>query len=244
MLRTLISTVSVLALCALGIAQESDEKLEFAPGSQGVIKAPIMEIIDRAKAQGEALSKSLHVQKANDFGRKLDIDELRKRALSNERVRKLLGADGGEPDAAAIQARYSNQRAFILVSFSMPEQSLKAVMVEADRFNMPILMRGFVKNDVVATQTAIQRVFGDDAESIGFNIDPTMFTRFNVEAVPQVIVVADELQPCETQGCAGDIPPPHDVVKGNIPVEAALRIIADGDGDASAQARAILGGNG
>ena len=244
MLRTLITTTSFLVLCSFGFAQENDERVDFAPGAQGHIEAPIMDIIDRAKEQGEALSKSLNVQEANDFGRKLNIEELRTRALSNERVRKLLGADGGQPDAEGLQARYSNQRAFILVSFSMPEQSLRNVMVEADRFDMPILMRGFVKNDVVATQTAIQRVFGDDAESIGFNIDPTMFTRFNVQAVPQVIVVADELLPCETQGCVGDIPPPHDVVKGNIPVQAALEIIANGDGDAAAEAKALLWSNG
>lgn len=241
LLRNLVfSSILVLSATAAFAQETANEPLEFAPNSQGVIKTPIMQMLNDAKELGQEWQSTLDIQEANDFGVKLDVEALRERALNNPRVRALLGADDGEAKGDAAGPKYGSDRIFILLSFSMPEESLRSVMVEADRFGVPIVMRGFVKNDAYATQTAIQRVFKNDAESIGFNIDPTIFTRFNVTSVPQLIVVNDDLGSCETQGCEGDVAPPHDVVRGNIPIEAALRIIADGEGDASSEAQKAL----
>lgn len=241
MLRNLALSLLIGIAATNVVAQETENnKIEFAPGAQGHIETPVMQLIDRAKEQGNQLKNSLRVQEPAEIRTDLNIEELRQRALNNPRVRALLGADGEVSDNQNAEARYGSDRAFILLSFSMPETSLRSVMVEAERFGIPIVMRGFVKNSAYATQTAIQRVFKDDAESIGFNIDPTMFTRFNVTSVPQLIVVSDDLLPCETQGCEQDVAPLHDVVKGNIPIEAGLRIIAEGDGDASFAAQSLL----
>lgn len=241
LLRNLV-LISVFALAtSVSVAQETDEQpLEFAPSSQGEIKAPIMQMLDEAKALGKTWKETLDIQEPNDFGKKIDVEGLRERALNNPRVRALLGTDDGIAKGDAAGPKYGSDRAFLMLSFSMPEQSLRSAMLEADRFGIPILMRGFVKNDAYATQTAIQRVFKDDAQSIGFNIDPTMFTWFGVNSVPQLIVVDGELEACETQGCERDVPPPHDVVRGNIPLEAGLRIIANGQGDAFVEAQQLL----
>jgi len=241
LLRNLILASALVLASNMSFAQEIDgERLEFAPSSQGEIKAPIMQMLDEAKALGKTWKETLDIQEPNDFGKKIDVEGLRERALNNPRVRALLGTDDGIAKGDAAGAKYGSDRAFLMLSFSMPEQSLRSAMLEADRFGIPILMRGFVKNDAYATQTAIQRVFQDDAQSIGFNIDPTMFTRFGVTSVPQLIVLNDELEACETQGCERDVAPPHDVVRGNIPVEAGLRIIASGDGEAFAEAQQLL----
>ena len=241
LLRNLILTTAIIITASSGFAQEGAEApLEFAPDSQGQIKAPIMQILNDAKELGETWKDRLNILEPDDFDIKLNVEELRERALNNPRVRALLGADDGIAKGDAAGPKYGSDRVFIMLSFSMPEQSLRSAMVEANRFGLPILMRGFVKNDVLATQTAIQRVFKDDAQSVGFNIDPTMFTRFNVTSVPQVIVVNDDIGSCETQGCELDVPPPHDVVRGNIPIEAALRMIAEGDGEASNAAKQTL----
>ena len=113
-------------------------------------------------------------------------------------------------------------------------------MEEAQVFGVPIVFRGFLGNSVFETQAAISEVFGEDAEAVGFGIDPTLFTRFEVEAVPQVIVTAEPLEVCESAGCAEDTVPLHDRISGNIPLQAALEIIADGEGDAAHTAQEAL----
>jgi conjugal transfer pilus assembly protein TrbC len=243
LLRHLIEKTVLVALTTFSIGlpafSQEEQVLEFAPGAQGDIKPSIMQMLDNSKKLGEAWKDQLNIQKADDFGVKLNVDDLRTRALNNPRVRALLDADSGEASGEAERQRYENHRVFLFLSFSMPEQVLHTAMVEAKRFDVPIIMRGFVNNSVFDTQTAIQRVFKDDAESIGYGIDPTMFTRFNVNAVPQIVVVTDHLDVCETQGCELDVPPPHDKIAGNIPIEAALEIVARG-GEASEVAAKLL----
>lgn len=220
--------------------QDGENPITFAPGATGKRNIPVMEMLNGAKELGNRWKQELNIQKPNDFGKHVDVEELRERALNNPRVRALLNADGGSATTEGNEPRYGNDKVFLLVSFSMPEQILRTAMKEAARFNVPIVVRGFVNNSAFDTQTAIQRVFKDDAESIGFGIDPTLFTRFSVETVPQLIVTRERLEVCSTQGCEADSPPAHDRVVGNIPIGAALEIIARGEGEAAKVARSAL----
>ena len=113
-------------------------------------------------------------------------------------------------------------------------------MQEAIAADIPVIFRGFVNNSVFDTQNALQEAFGDDADLVGFGIDPTIFTRFQIEAVPQLIVTRDLIDVCETSGCEADLMPVHDRVGGNIPLRDALEIIVRGQGDAMEVAKATL----
>lgn len=113
-------------------------------------------------------------------------------------------------------------------------------MEEAQAFGVPVVFRGFLGNSVFETQAALTEVFGKETDPVGFGIDPTLFTRFGVETVPQVIVTAEPLEVCETSGCESEVAPLHDRIAGNIPLSAALEIIARGDGDATETAREAL----
>jgi conjugal transfer pilus assembly protein TrbC len=229
----------------VSFAQELDEQnkvpIEFADDAQGDIAPPIMTMLNKAEQRANEIRSQVQIQEPNNFGVEPNIDELRDKALNNPRVQALLGADGKNIDGELTEARYGNDQILLFASFSMPEKALRSLMIEADRFNVPIVFRGFVNNSSLDTQIAIEKVFGNDIESIGFTIDPTLFTRFNIEAVPQVVVTKFPLNPCETQGCKNDTVPLHDIVRGNIPVEAALRIIAKGNGDAPNAAIEALG---
>jgi len=238
-LLRIVSLLSVLTASA--VLAEETPPVEFAPGAQGGVAPPIMGMLDEARRLGESWQDSLDIQGPDDFGRSIDMDALRDRALADPRVRALLHA--GEQDVGGVteEARYGNSRVFLLASFSMPEQVLRTMMVEANALDVPIIFKGFVDNSVYKTQSALERVFGEDLEIVGFNIDPTIYTRFDIKAVPQVIVLKEELEPCETPGCLSDPAPLHDRVGGNIPLRAALEIIALGDGDAPDVARHALG---
>lgn len=219
----------------------ADGFVDFAPGAQGGFTTSIPGLLDRAERDGQWLRDNIRPQDPAVTSLGSSIDELRERALNNPRVQALLGAGGQDAGQAGEDPRrYPNQRGFLFASFSMPEQSLRQMMIDAQQYNVPIVFRGFVNNSVFDTQVAIQRVFGDDAETIGFSIDPTLFTRFGITSVPQVVVTRDDLEPCETQACLNDIAPPHDKVAGNIPLPAVLEIIKRANGDSGNSAERML----
>ena len=223
-----------------GVAEEDALIPEFAPGAQGEIKPSIPQMLNDAEALARAWEDSLDIQTADDFGTDLgvDLDAIRQRALNHPRVRALLNAEEGQGTAdPADQPRYAQNQVFLFASFSIPEPSLRAMMHEANALGVPILFNGFVNNSVFETRERLLDVFGSDEDIIGFSIDPTMFVRFGVEAVPAVVITAESVEPCYTTGCVGDEPPPHDIIKGNIPLIAALDISARAGGDGSVVAR-------
>lgn len=243
----LILAGCILLATALGLrAQETQTEghVEFAPGSTGEIDAPIAGIVKGAEDLGRHLRETLTPQDAapGAFG-DIDFEALRDRALANPRVRALLGAEGAEAlGAGGEKPRFDGARIFLLASFSIPKPSLRQMMEEAKAHNVPIVFRGFVNNSVYDTRAAIEATFGTADESVGYAIDPTIFTRFRVTSVPQVIAVDGTIDVCETPGCEGDPIPPHDVVRGNVPLRYALELIAAQGEIGQADAQALLSG--
>lgn len=238
MLRTLITTTFLVLLTYPAFAEEP--VLQFAPGAQGFIEPSIPDLLDRSEKLGNAWSEGLEIQEAESFGRSFDMEAFREKALANPRVREMLGVGEGPVQPNPENDRWGADRIFLLASFSMPGPALRAMMEEAQDFGVPVVFRGFLSNSVFETQAALSEVFGDDADPLGFGIDPTLFTRFGVETVPQVIVTAEPLEVCESSGCEADEAPLHDRIAGNIPLQAALEIIASGEGDAAQTAQEVL----
>lgn len=238
MLRAVIMALGL----GMPVAALSEEHVvTFSDGSDRSLGIAIPEALDEAARLGEAWEGSLDIQEGNAFGREIDVDTLREKALNNPRVRALLGADAAPADGAdETRVRYEDQHAFLFASFAMPSQSLKAMLREGERLNVPVIFRGFVNNSVFETQVALEAVFGEDEDVSGFTIDPTMFVRFDVAVVPTLVVVRDTITPCETSGCEGDAAPVHDRLAGNIPLISALDIVAQSGGDAASQASRIL----
>ena len=230
LLRSALTTASVLLTSpALLLANEAASGVtDYAPGSTGRITAPLAQIVDEAKTRGTALRQTLRPRAAPDgaFG-EVDFEGLRRRALSHPRVRALLGVTAAAESTTETQTlRYEGATIFLLASFSMPKPSLRQMMAEARAFGVPVIFRGFVNNSVYDTQAALAETFGALDAAEGFSIDPTLFTRFQVTSVPQVIAVGATIDVCDTPGCSDDPVPPHDRVSGNVPLEFALHLIA------------------
>ena len=246
LLRAVILFAAVSGMAGPLLAEDAEGSgPRFAPGATGSLSVPVDRLMNRAEEDAGWLRSRLSPQEPDTEALDgFDFEVARDRALKNPRVRALLGAD---PEEGAVRGsgpeddRYGNARVFLFASFSMPEVALKAMMVEAKARAVPILFRGFVNNSVYDTRAALERVFGGADESAGFMLDPTFFARFDVTTVPQVIAVSETLDVCETSGCEDDPQPPHDRVRGNVPLDYALRLIAD-EGDVAAPvARALLG---
>lgn len=118
----------------------------------------------------------------------------------------------------------------IFVSFSMPEQSLKLWAEQANRIGCPLLLRGFVDNDLTKTTAQTQAIFGAK-ESVEISVDPQKFEKFNIDIVPAVVIAERETAKSEEavleKEDINDNPMPYfDVVYGDTSLEEALNRIA------------------
>ena len=107
----------------------------------------------------------------------------------------------------------------IFVSFSMPEQSLKAWSEQAARVDGKLLLRGFVGNSLEKTIARTQELFGkkEDGE---FLMDPEAFDTYNIKAVPAVVVTQETN--CTNDTCPA---PNFDAAYGDTGLEEALELI-------------------
>lgn len=129
--------------------------------------------------------------------------------------------------------RSEDSEVIVFMSLAVPEPSWREWSAEAARVGAPMMLRGVRPEGLAATVRAIlERQSGDGA---GIGIDPRLFRLFRIGHVPAVAVVPGGVPPCESPGCSADPPPAHDLVTGNIGLEAALEAIAR-EGDTGRQA--------
>jgi len=101
----------------------------------------------------------------------------------------------------------------VFVSFSMPEDSLKALQREVNGVGGQLVIRGLIDNSLKATASAVSGVL--DNGRGGLSIDPPSFSRYHITKVPAFVV---------TNGQDDD---DFDVVYGNVTLEAALTELAN-----------------
>ena len=109
----------------------------------------------------------------------------------------------------------------------MPDAALKGWIDETGRAGGVAVIRGFYDNRLSATLARIETVMpAGRQDRFGVAIDPTAFRRFDISAVPAVIVTDAPLPPCQQSGCVGAPLPEHDRISGNITLEGALERLA------------------
>ena len=112
----------------------------------------------------------------------------------------------------------------MFTSLSVPAASWRQWSREAARTGVPLVLRGVGRDGFRATVERIGARLG--GHGAGVAIDPRLFRLFGIRRVPAVAVVPGGVPPCASRGCAGDPAPPHDLVAGNIGLEAALEAVA------------------
>ncbi|HEY1843988.1 MAG TPA: type-F conjugative transfer system pilin assembly protein TrbC [Buttiauxella sp.] len=131
--------------------------------------------------------------------------------------------EGLRSDTPQAQPEKPVPQALYFVSFSMPEDGLKALVLEADRLRIPATLRGLINNDFRQTANAVLKLVNDDKRG-GVQVDPTAFKTYGITAVPALVVT------CNAH---------YDRVGGNIAPVQALRKIAE-SGECSSVAKQLL----
>ena len=154
-------------------------------------------------------------------------------------VMQLLNARQGRQGQQAQQPYHG---VMLFVSLGMPTASLRRLVHQADRYQIPVLIRGFYKNNYEATAERIATIIRPKGGKLknakgGFLIDPNWFRQYDIERVP-ALVVTNQTQAClpRQKHCESQ---PYDIVRGNISLTDALNIIAE-NGRFAAKAKQIL----
>jgi len=113
--------------------------------------------------------------------------------------------------------------AIYFVSLGIPREGLLPMLKDARRYNIPPTLRGLVNNDMRQTAAAMFELNKEDKDA-GVQIDPTLFSQYNITTVPALVVT-----------CPGR----YDVIRGSLPLQKALEKVAE-SGDCAATARQLL----
>lgn len=154
------------------------------------------------------------------------------RALLADPALGLAEAPGGRETAPAP---------IVFVSLSMPEAALRALL-RSDTV-ATLALRGMVDNSMARTVARLAELAGIDLEASvapdaprwpALVIDPTLFQRFEVSAVPAFVLPLEPPGACSDTRCET---PPHVKVAGDVTLDYALGVMAREA--ASARARAL-----
>lgn len=154
--------------------------------------------------------------------------DLRGLAEQYERVRR--GPDGETPAREASGL-------LVFVSLGMPRASLERLIEEARRVRAVLVLRGVKDRSLTRTAAAVSELVGRDGPA--WQIDPVLFRRFEVAAVPSFVLI-DPARPVPV-GC-GDVrcqPAAFAKLQGDVSIAHALGAIAEGDPKLAGTARVL-----
>lgn len=111
----------------------------------------------------------------------------------------------------------------IMVSFSMPPASLASLADQARRAGGLLVLNGLKDGSLTATAQAVYQTFGKEGAPL--QIDPRLFTRYAVSAVPAFILrtTSGDEQSCLTGSCPLN---GYTKVSGDVSLDYALEQIA------------------
>lgn len=182
-----------------------------------------------------------HTENRQFLKEQLQLDRQRFQSLQTpeflKEPRPVAPQDQSFLDAQAQQLRQSMQpggrpvdAALVFVSFSMPPDELRQRVQDAAALNIPVVIRGMVNGDMRTTANAVAGLV-KESNTGGVQIDPTTFRKYNITAVPVLIVA------CGNQGDKVDR------LQGDLTLHQALKRVAE-EGECSQTARNLMGEEG
>ena len=108
---------------------------------------------------------------------------------------------------------------FIFVSFSMPKESIKGWIAQAQTIGAAVYIRGLINNSFKDTTKTVFELVKD--QSGGLLIDPTLFKKYSITQVPAVVVQDNN------HSSSGQNNSNSTVIYGDVTLDCALEKISN-----------------
>ena len=92
----------------------------------------------------------------------------------------------------------SKEKIYVFVSFSMPKESLRQLLIEAKQYHAILLLRGLKNNSFKETAAFIQSL-GEDLQE-GLEINPELFATYQIKKVPVFVLVKEDKEVSRLSG--------------------------------------------
>lgn len=156
-----------------------------------------------------------------------------------ERLRRGPGAGGQADKDDPGKGPRNASGLMIFLSLSMPEPTIRALIADAKRARALLVLRGVQDSSLRKTTERIEALMGKTHTA--WNIDPALFERFAVTAVPSFVLIDPHrpvLLDCGADKCQGTA---FSKVSGDVSITYALQAIVDQDAEFSGLAKAFIG---
>lgn len=171
------------------------------------------------------------LKKQEDFSeslRKQDFSEMERELLSQIKNNPLSATNNDfiarlKEKNMRKESGENKERLLYFISFSIPEDTLASMLSDASKYRAEPVMRGLIQDDMKFTAAAILNLVNKGSTD-GIQIDPTLFTDYNIRAVPALVMT------CEKG---------FDVLYGNLKISQALEKIGK-EGDCRDEAKNII----
>lgn len=181
---------------------------------------------ESAYLQSIEAKANLRAQAYNEDIRKIRAALLKPTSAQHELVINEIKKQHEEP--IAIHLKKVSQ-VLVFLSFSMPEKSLHAWLLQCKQSGATPVIRGLIHNSFRETMVAIQAL--GKKTGVGLQLDPILFKTFGVQVVPAVVHIKD-MPPCPANmNCK---PVDYDSLYGDVSLDYALEKMR-GDDEADNQ---------
>ena len=112
----------------------------------------------------------------------------------------------------------------VFVSLSMPDTSLRQLLMQSADLQVPLIVRGVLPTGFTGTVKHMNKLISNKNKPInsGFAINPQWFTQFGITQVPAFVAIkpgkCQAKQPCSSED--------FDVIYGNVSLYDALNLLA------------------
>lgn len=195
--------------------------LLFSLGS--VYAASSGEVIEEQQwlKEQENISESFRKQDFSAMERDL-LSQIKNNPLSAENTDFIAQLEEKRRREAAGENQH-HARLLYFLSFSIPEDTLVNMLMDAQRFQAEPVIRGLFQDDMRLTAIAMLNLV-NKSNTDGVEIDHRLFLTYRIRAVPALVVTCDK---------------GFDVLYGNLKISQGLQKIAK-EGDCRAEAKNII----
>ncbi len=205
------------------LVNQATKRSDEMRAQMGDMSGSTQQKVDAYKAQAQALTQG-------------NRDRIRQglNEIGQGTFGQALSADSLDP-----QVSDKDGVVYAAVSLSMPVPALRALVRDAHKAGVQVVIQGPVHGSFKQTIILMKSIFSQ-GELEGVAIDPRVFEQYHVERVPAFIAAPNQVSGCD-EGLDCQRPDvPHDILRGNVTLEYALKQLSDHGDAAPLAAQAAL----